>query len=356
MAGPGDGARWPLLAAMFVVAAVAWAALWQGAGMGMSARDMTVLSLFPHLEPEATAGMKQAWPAVAGMWLVMMTAMMLPAALPLILLGERVMQHHGMSAQWRASAPFIAAGYLTGWATFSIVAALLQHVLEPAGLLSPMFLWSRSGLFSAAVLLAAGAYQLSPLKNRCLTQCRSPAEFLMRHWRPGPAGGFMLGLRHGAWCVGCCWAIMALLFVFGVMNLVWICLLALFVLAEKLSTGTRLTRGSGVLLLAWAAATLVVDALPAGAQPMAARGSPAPATAARMEASTRGKVLSVDRAQGLVELNHGEIPHLGMPAMAMVFQAKDPSQLATLEPGDPVRFRATVERGTYYVTDIQHSP
>lgn len=262
MAGPGARARWLLVAAMAVLVAFAWAALWQGAGMGMSARDMTVLTLFPHLQPDATVGMGLAWTVVAGMWLVMMAAMMLPAAMPLLLLGERVMQHHGRGAQWRASMPYIAAGYLAAWAAFALVAAGAQHLLEPSGLLSPMFLWSRSAGFSATVLLVAGAYQLSPWKDRCLTHCRSPAQFLMRHWRPGRAGGFLLGLRHGAWCVGCCWAVMALLFVFGVMNLVWIAVLALFVLAEKLSAGHWLTRASGVLLLLWAAATVGVGALP----------------------------------------------------------------------------------------------
>ena len=117
---------------------------------------------------------------------------------------------------------------------------------------------SASRGLSAAVLLAAGLYQLSPLKSLCLSQCRAPAGFLSRHWRPGPAGALRLGLLHGAFCVGCCWVLMALLFVVGVMNLAWIAALALLVMAEKLLPGGPwVARGAGALLIAWGLATLV---------------------------------------------------------------------------------------------------
>lgn len=249
-------ARWLLIGGIAALAALAWVALVQGAGMGMSAADMTVLSFFPHLQPDSPVGMDVSWLAVAGMWLVMMLAMMAPAALPLVLLGGRVMQHHGRAGEWKATSPFIVAGYLASWAAFALAAACLQSALGPTGILSPMFLWSRSAWFSAGLLFLAGIYQLTPLKDACLAQCRSPAQFLMRHWRSGAAGGFVLGLRHGAFCVGCCWLLFALLFVFGVMNLVWIAALSVLVLAERLSRGPYLSRASGVLLLAWAAATL----------------------------------------------------------------------------------------------------
>ena len=135
---------------------------------------------------------------------------------------------------------------------------MLQAALQPAGLLSAMMLWSKSALLSAAILAAAGLYQLSPLKRVCLAQCRSPVQFLARHWRPGRSGAFMIGFRHGAFCVGCCWTLMALLFVGGVMNLVWIALLTLLVLTEKLApAGEAIGKATGVVLLVWAGATLL---------------------------------------------------------------------------------------------------
>jgi predicted metal-binding membrane protein len=145
------------------------------------------------------------------------------------------------------------------WLLFSVAAATVQGLLQPAGLVSGMMLWSKTAALSASVLAAAGLYQLSPLKQACLRHCRGPAQFLVTHWRPGRIGALLLGMRHGAYCVGCCWLLMALLFVGGVMNLVWIVALALFVLVEKLApSGATIGRWSGALLLVWAAATLMV--------------------------------------------------------------------------------------------------
>ena len=145
------------------------------------------------------------------------------------------------------------------WLAFSVAAAALQKALQPAGLISEMMLWSRSAALSATVLAAAGAYQLSPLKYACLVHCRGPVRFLTEHWRPGHFGSFTLGVRHGAYCVGCCWALMALLFVGGVMNLIWIAVLTLIVLVEKLlPAGSRFSKLAGWLLIVWATATLLV--------------------------------------------------------------------------------------------------
>jgi predicted metal-binding membrane protein len=122
-----------------------------------------------------------------------------------------------------------------------------------------MMLWSQSALLSAGVLAVAGCYQLSPLKLACLHQCRSPAQFLTQRWRAGRSGALRMGIEHGVWCVGCCWLLMALLFVGGVMNLVWIAFLAVLVLIEKLlPAGTFTSRASGAVLLAWSIATLLV--------------------------------------------------------------------------------------------------
>ncbi len=246
---------------------LAWGYIWMGAGTGMSATDMTRLMLFPHLRAESMAmtGMEPsrlAWTIVVAMWWVMMVAMMLPSAAPLVLLYGRALRQKRVDARPGAAyAPsiFLAAGYLAVWLAFSIVAATLQALLQPAGLLSSSTWWSSSAMLSAATLAAAGLYQLSPLKHRCLVQCRGPIAFLMRYWRPGRLGAFVMGVRHGTLCVGCCWMLMALLFVGGVMNLAWIALLALLVMVEKLApAGPLVGKISGVVLLFWAAATALV--------------------------------------------------------------------------------------------------
>ena len=154
---------------------------------------------------------------------------------------------------------WLLGGYLMVWLAFSLAATLLQGLLQGSGAISQMMLWSETRWLSAGLLALAALYQVTPLKQVCLEHCRSPAEFLSRHWRPGHRGAFVMGLDHGAYCVGCCWALMLLLFVGGVMNLLWIAALALFVLLEK---ATPLGRASGwasaTLLLAWAGATLLV--------------------------------------------------------------------------------------------------
>jgi len=249
-----------IAAGLAAVAALAWFYIWHGAGMGMSATDMTTLSLFPHLQADDMGGMDSTWPIVVAMWWVMMIAMMTPSAAPLVLLYGLVLRRHAVAGR-NAYLPslLLLAGYLVAWLAFAVVAATLQKVLQPAGLLSEMMLWSKSAVLSATVLAAAGLYQLSSLKHRCLAQCRSPARFLTQYWRPGLAGSFVLGLRHGAFCVGCCWMLMALLFVGGVMNLIWIAMLTLLVLVEKLTpAGATIGKLSGGLLIVWAVATLLV--------------------------------------------------------------------------------------------------
>ncbi len=253
-------------AGLAVLTLLAWAYLWQGAGMGMSALDMTALTLFPHraADPMGDMGMSMSvtWATVLAMWWVMMIAMMTPSAAPFVLLYGRVLRHAsagGSSSDAYAGSVFLTSGYLAVWLAFSVAAATVEYALQPAGLVSSMMLWSKSAGLSAALLAAAGIYQLSPLKYACLANCRGPVQFLTRHWRKGRLGAFIMGVQHGAWCVGCCWMLMALLFVGGVMNLVWIAMLALLVLVEKLApAGPAAGRISGLVLLAWAASTLFV--------------------------------------------------------------------------------------------------
>ncbi len=183
------------------------------------------------------------------MWAVMMVAMMLPSAAPMILLFAAVCRKQ--AAQGRTFAPVgvFVAGYLAVWSAFSLGATLLQWGLEQAALLSPMMVGT-SPLLGGGLLVVAGLYQWSPLKQACLRHCRSPIHFIVHHRREGPGGAFVMGLEHGAFCVGCCWLLMGLLLVGGVMNLLWVAAIAVFVLLEKvLPFGARGGRVTGTLLV-----------------------------------------------------------------------------------------------------------
>ncbi len=181
------------------------------------------------------------------MWWLMMVAMMLPSATPAILLYARVRRNRGSGAAIAEPWVFLA-GYLAVWLIFSIAVALGQALLTGPSM-------SSSGrMAQGALLVAAGLYQLSPLKSACLGQCRSPAQFISRHWRAGWDGAMRLGVLHGAYCVGCCWMLMALLFVGGVMNLLWVVALAVLVATEKLVPyGDWLGRAAGLALVLWGA-------------------------------------------------------------------------------------------------------
>lgn len=221
-----------------------------GAGTGMSTLAMTTWQFPPPRYEYHADGWSWSYAIVMlGMWWVMMVAMMLPSAAPTILLYARVQRHH----QPRASAPHVflfLLGYLLAWLLFSVAATLLHAVLERSGLVHGMLMWSSNATLTGALLLLAGAWQLAPLKHACLAQCRGPAAWLSRHWRPGAPGALRMGLHHGLFCVGCCWSLMLLLFAGGVMNLVWIAGLAILVLLEKLlPRGEWLARAGGVLLL-----------------------------------------------------------------------------------------------------------
>ena len=184
-----------------------------------------------------------------GMWSVMMVGMMLPSALPTILLYTRALRSdapHSRASVLRSYS--FAAGYLAAWTGFSASATLLQWRLAEAALVSPMMV-SGSPWLGGAILLVAGIYQWTPLKSRCLDGCRSPLAVLVENFRPGMPGAFRTGLRHGLYCVGCCWALMLLLFVGGVMNLLWIVAISAFVLLEKLAPcGVQGGRLSGIAL------------------------------------------------------------------------------------------------------------
>ena len=187
------------------------------------------------------------------MWVIMMIAMMLPSAAPMLMLFSKISHARASAARALVATGALAAGYISVWTAFSLIATLAQWGLLEVRLLSPM-MTSASPVLSAALLAAAGAYQFTPLKNACLARCRSPWSVLLNDWRDGYAGAFVMGLRQGAYCTGCCWLLMALLFVFGVMNFIWIAALSLLVLIEKLLREPRwFAQASGVILLAWSA-------------------------------------------------------------------------------------------------------
>ena len=196
------------------------------------------------------------WFGLFMMWAIMMIAMMLPSAAPVILLVLG-MYRRRVEPQARLAAAAFVAGYLIAWTAFSVAASAAQVVLHRTTLLAPDMRLSSSAL-AGAILILAGIYQWLPVKNRCLSHCQSPLGFLSQYWREGALGGLLMGLRHGLFCVGCCWLLMALLFVVGVMNLVWVAALAALVLLEKLlGRGALLARVAGVAVAAWGISLLV---------------------------------------------------------------------------------------------------
>jgi predicted metal-binding membrane protein len=268
------------------VIVLAWIYILLGAGMGMTAIEMTAISDssgdMQAVDGEngdgtgtaeggtmsATVSMAMAvmqpvaWSAgyavlMVFMWWIMMVAMMLPSAAPMILLYAAV----NRKARERG-APFVptgvfALGYLAAWGVFSLLAVALQWGLERTALLSSMMVGT-SIVLGGLLLIAAGAWQLTPLKHACLKHCRSPLHFLSHHWRKGRWGAFRMGAEHGAFCLGCCWFLMGLLFYGGVMNLYWIVGLAAFVLLEKTApAGHWIGSAAGVGLIAWGGLVLL---------------------------------------------------------------------------------------------------
>lgn len=191
------------------------------------------------------------------MWAVMMAGMMLPSAAPMVLLYACVVRRSPGIERPAACINAFAWGYLVAWTTFSLCATALQRVFTQWLLLSSTMA-AQSAAFGGTLLIMAGAYQFTPLKRACLAHCRSPAEFITRHWKSGVSGAFQMGASHGLYCLGCCWALMLLLFVGGVMNLWWIAALTIFVLLEKVASfGALGGRISGWVLCGLGIWTLV---------------------------------------------------------------------------------------------------
>jgi predicted metal-binding membrane protein len=243
-------------AALAVVAGLAWSyVVWLAADMDMGGMDMTGFRMVPAgmgiMAPANAAWTPIEFAFVFAMWAVMMVGMMAPSAAPMILMYARLGRHALATGQPFAPTGWFAGGYFLAWTCFALAATLLQWTLERAALLDGAMA-SASNVLGGIVLIGAGAYQWTPLKDVCLAQCQSPIGFLMRQggFRRDVPGCLLLGVRHGAYCIGCCWALMALLFVGGVMNVLWIALLAVLVLVEKLTPfGRLLARVVGTALI-----------------------------------------------------------------------------------------------------------
>ena len=237
-----------VLAGIVGIVALAWAYMFYLA-WGMKDMDMGTGMAMPQVQP---------WGAVDFalmfiMWAVMMVAMMVPTAAPMILVFVTVNRRRREQQRPFTSTGIFLLGYLVVWTGFAVLATLAQWGLHTAALLSPM-MGSASPTVGGALLVAAGIFQWTPLKYSCLKHCRTPLGFLMSEWREGRDGSLVMGLRHGLFCLGCCWILMSLLFVLGVMNLLWIAALAGFVLVEKVApAGQWVSRLSGLVLIIWGA-------------------------------------------------------------------------------------------------------
>jgi predicted metal-binding membrane protein len=190
-------------------------------------------------------------------WWVMMPGMMLPSATPMILTFATVNRRKRERGQPYVRTMVFTAGYLVAWGLFGVFATLADWALERAALISPMT-GRLTPMLGAVMVIAAGIYQLSPLKSVCLTHCRSPFDFVLNHWRDGAPGALRMGLEHGLYCLGCCWFLMALMFAAGIMSLLWMAVIAVFVLLEKLlPAGIWFARAGGAAMLGFGVYLLV---------------------------------------------------------------------------------------------------
>jgi predicted metal-binding membrane protein len=199
----------------------------------------------------------QSFLGIFVMWTVMQVAMMSPTAVPMLLMYTKIARHRKEDISPTSSTVLVFLGYVMVWALFSLLFAAIQMGLQSTALLSPG-LASGNRWLSGSILIAAGLFQFSHLKQACLSQCRSPVSYFMTEWRNGRRGAFLMGLNHGIHCVGCCWILMALLFVAGVMNLFWMAIITAFVLIEKLAPpGVLFGRIAGGVLIVWGILILI---------------------------------------------------------------------------------------------------
>ncbi len=243
--------------ALTLLTALAWSyVLWLSADMAMGGMDMTGFRMIPAgmglMIPADTPWRAMEFGFVFAMWIVMMVGMMTPSAAPMFLMYARIGRQTEVRSGPLAATVWFAVGYFLVWVGFALLATMLQWALDRSALLD-FTMTTRSNVLGGLVFIAAGTYQWTSLNELCLAQCQRPFEFVMRHggYRQDAPGSVTLGRRHGAYCVGCCWALMALLLVGGVMNVLWIALLALLAYLERVtSMGRLIARLAGVVLIA----------------------------------------------------------------------------------------------------------
>ena len=239
-----------VLGAMIVLAALAWA---YTVHLGVQHASMVSAVAMPAM---------LQWSAVEFvfmlvMWAVMMFAMMLPSVTLTVMIYGRVREKRQAADRPFAPTGAFVSGYLLAWVGFSLAATIANWWLHTEGAMTSM-MGRVAPVAGGVLLIGAGLFQFTPLKDACLEHCRSPMSFLMRHWREGISGAMVMGLHHGAYCLGCCWMLMLLLFVLGVMNLPWVALLTIVVLAEKtLPYGHMLSRALGLVLMGWGISLVV---------------------------------------------------------------------------------------------------
>ena len=250
-----------IIAALSLLTILAWAYLvWLADDMSMGGMDMTGFRMIPAgqglMMPASAPWQPVEFAYVFAMWTIMMIGMMTPSVARMILIYTLVGRLAVMGGPPFAASGWFASGYLIAWAGFSLAATSEQWALERAALLTPM-MEGASNVLGGIVLIAAGIYQWTPVKEACLSYCQAPLTFILRHggFRREPTGALALGFRHGLYCIGCCWALMLLLFVGGIMNLFWIAALAILVLLEKVIPAgriiARLAGGLFVLAGGW---------------------------------------------------------------------------------------------------------
>jgi predicted metal-binding membrane protein len=253
--------RWILTAGLWLVVALAWGWLFAGAGMPMSGVEMTRMSLGANAFMDMPMMVPAQWSVgyallMLAMWWIMMVAMMLPNAAPLILLAAALNRKADPEHPPFGTSGAFVCGYLLCWGGFSVIAVAAQWGLAELGVLSDMLIVNSDAL-AGGIMIIAGIWQFTPLKRACLRHCRSPVHFLTQTRRPN-SGPLIMGMHHGLFCLGCCWFLMLLLFVGGVMNLLWVAGLALYVWLEKgLQFGHRVSQFAGAGLILWGASLLI---------------------------------------------------------------------------------------------------
>jgi len=241
-----------VLAALSVLAVVAWLYM-IGEAHAMDVTGVCQCAGMAIAGPDVKPWAAGAIMPLFLMWAEMMVAMMIPSAAPMILTFAMINRKRREQERPFVPTSLFLLGYLIVWSAFSLVAAVAQWTMHGAALLSPM-MKSTSPFLAGTLLFVAGVFQWTPWKHTCLKHCQSPLQFLLVDWREGPRGALAMGVRHGAFCAGCCWMLMALLFVAGVMNMLWVAAITLLVLLEKVAPqGWRLRHGVGALLIGWSA-------------------------------------------------------------------------------------------------------